>query len=153
MRTLVLGLGNTLLGDDGVAVRLVEALAETLRTHGIDTKTSSISGLALVDEILGYDTLFVVDAVKTGSRDVGETFEIQPQSLDTLPSGMSPHYVGLPSLIKYCHSYGLHAPEQFKILGIEVDDPFSFREKLGFKLENKFPEIIKTVKSWILSNN
>ena len=77
MKTLVLGLGNTLLKDDGVAIRIIQSLEPTLASQGIEARTSNLSGLALIDEILGYERVIVVDAVKSGQHKIGEIFLIK----------------------------------------------------------------------------
>lgn len=150
MRTLVLGLGNTLLKDDGVAVKIVDALKPVLVSHNLDVKTSSLSGLALLDEIIGYDRLIVVDAIQSHTHAVGEVFSVELTAFQNSACGTSPHYIGLPSLIHYCQRYGLGMPREIQILGIEVDDPFTIDEKLCDKLEQEFDVLVEKVKDRIL---
>jgi hydrogenase maturation protease len=151
MSTLVLGLGNTILRDDGIAVRVVRELEPVLSSSGISVKSSSLSGLALLDEILGYDRVVVVDAVQSENHRIGEIFQIDFRELEALPRGGSPHYVGLPSLMYYCRQYGLDAPAEIQVLGIEVEDPYSFDEKLNDELENAIPSLAEKVKTFVLS--
>jgi hydrogenase maturation protease len=150
MKTLVLGLGNTLLKDDGIAIRIVEALQPALISHHIDVKISSLSGLALIDEILGYDRLIVVDAIQSHTHQVGDVFSIEVSDMQKAPAGASPHYIGLPSVIRYCRLYNLDFPEEIKVLGIEVEDPFTVDDNLCDKLQLEFNTIAEKVKTRIL---
>ena len=102
----------------------------------IEVKCSSLSGLALLDEILGFDRVVVVDAVQSQNHKVGDIFQIEFQELEGLPRGGSPHYVGLPSLLHYCRQYGLGAPDKIQVLGIEVEDPSGLKhvENVSFNV-------------------
>jgi hydrogenase maturation protease len=65
MRVLVLGLGNILLRDEGVGVRVIEALAERYRMPpGVDLLDGGTSGMDLLDTIAGCDHLLICDAVR-----------------------------------------------------------------------------------------
>ena len=150
MKTLVLGLGNTILRDDGIAIRIVRGLEPVLSRADIEVKCSSLSGLALLDEILGFDRVVVVDAVQSQNHKVGDIFQIEFQELEGLPRGGSPHYVGLPSLLHYCRQYGLDAPDKIQVLGIEVEDPYSFDENLCDELEKAIPILTEKVKMFVL---
>jgi hydrogenase maturation protease len=150
MSTLVLGLGNTLLRDDGIAVRVIEELRrQTPDPEEMEFRTSALSGLALIDEILGFNRVIILDAVQSRTHDVGEVFPIQESELNRLAKGHSPHFVGLATLLHYCRSYGLEAPEKMQLLGIEVKDLFSFDERLSGELEEALPDITEKTKEWI----
>ena len=150
MSTLVLGLGNTLLRDDGIAVRVIEELRkQSPDSEEMEFRTSALSGLALVDEILGFNKVVIVDAVQSETHNIGEVFPIQEAELSRHARGASPHFVGLATLLHYCRSYGLTAPEKMHILGIEVQDPFSFDEKLSNEMEAVLPDITEKARKWI----
>ncbi len=67
MRTLVLGLGNILLRDEGVGVRVVEALAERyVLPAGVEVVDGGTAGMDLLDTLAGCAHLLICDAVQTG---------------------------------------------------------------------------------------
>jgi len=64
---LVLGLGNLLLGDDGVGLRLVEALAEEqVFGDGVEFVDGGTQGLALLGCLAGREAVLVLDAIGLG---------------------------------------------------------------------------------------
>jgi hydrogenase maturation protease len=63
--TLILGIGNILLRDEGVGVRVVEAMQQIPLPGGVEILDGGTSGVDLVDEVAGRDKLIVIDAVKT----------------------------------------------------------------------------------------
>jgi hydrogenase maturation protease len=146
MRTLVLGLGNTLLRDDGVAIRVVRALKEYLSTSSdIEVAESSLSGLALIDTVIGYDKVIILDAIPVEGENVGELREISSNELEEVPLAVSPHFTGIPSLVKVGKKLGYHVPSEIKVFGITVKDPFSFGEELTPEVAAAIPQIVKQV--------
>jgi len=65
---LVLGLGNTLLHDDGVGPSLLADLAKSLHCSSVEFVNGGTQGLALLDRIAGRKAVVILDAVTTGQR-------------------------------------------------------------------------------------
>ena len=57
MKTLIVGIGSTILSDDGVGVRVVERLRSSELPSGVDTVELGTAGLSLLDLVDGYDRL------------------------------------------------------------------------------------------------
>jgi hypothetical protein len=67
--TVVIGLGNPILGDDGVGLRVAQALrAEFAGVAGVVIKELHAGGLRVMDAIAGYERAVIVDAMCTGAR-------------------------------------------------------------------------------------
>lgn len=78
-RTLVVGMGNLLRGDDGFGVRVVEALEEAGVPRGVTTAEVGTGGIHLVQELMsGYDALILVDAVERDAEP-GTVFVLRPE--------------------------------------------------------------------------
>lgn len=68
-RTLVAGVGNVFLGDDGFGVAVARQLARSVLPDGIEVADFGIRGVHLVYELLnGYDTLVLIDAMRNGEE-------------------------------------------------------------------------------------
>ncbi|MEJ2047740.1 MAG: hydrogenase maturation protease, partial [Dehalococcoidia bacterium] len=61
MRTLILGIGNSILGDDGVGIRVARQLDRLVKDKNIDVVEANVDGLNLLDFILEYGRLIVID--------------------------------------------------------------------------------------------
>jgi len=86
---------------------------------------SSLSGLALMDILIGYDKSIIIDAISTGQIPPGTITELSPSDLGSTKAP-SPHYSGLPEMITLADELGLEFPQEIKIYAIEVADPHSF---------------------------
>jgi len=73
VKTLVLGLGNTILSDDGVGIHIARRIKEKL--PGIDVIEASAAGFRVVDEIIGYDKLILIDSIRTKNGQSGNLLQ------------------------------------------------------------------------------
>ncbi|MBS3784838.1 MAG: hydrogenase maturation protease, partial [Anaerolineae bacterium] len=65
MKTLVLGMGNTILCDDGVGIYVVREVADRFQQEQVDFSEASVGGLRILDVIGGYERVIMVDAIQT----------------------------------------------------------------------------------------
>jgi hydrogenase maturation protease len=145
MRTLVLGLGNELLSDDGVGIAAARALGERLRERtDVDVRESPLAGLALLDLFLGYDRAVVVDGIHTGRSPAGSLIELSPSDLDAVVAP-SPHYAGLPEMLAVARRFALPFPSDVRILAVETVDPWTIGGGLSPAVRDVIPEVIDRV--------
>jgi len=144
MKALVVGLGNDLLGDDGVGILAARKLSGELSSEA-DVIETSLHGLALLDLLVGYDHLIIVDAICTGRFPPGTVVELNPKELQ-VALGPSPHYTGLPELITIAGQLQLEFPREIKVLAVEVADPHTVGGGLSEAVANALGEVITRVK-------
>ncbi len=144
-RILLLGLGNDILSDDGVGLRVAaEVRKRVAAAKNVTVIESTEMGLALLDLIVGFDSLVIVDAVQTGSKPAGFVHEIGGTDLKMVPA-VSPHFLGVGEMLALGGQLGLHVPSEVKIFAIEVQDPFTVGTKLTPGLEAALPCLIERV--------
>jgi len=121
MRILVLGIGNLVMADDGIGVRVVQLIEERYRFPGqVTVLDGGTLGLDLLPRIEAAERLLIVDAVETGAppgtliRLAGEEI---PQALETW---LSPHQIGLNDLLTVASLLG-HAPEETVLWGVQPE--------------------------------
>lgn len=119
MRVLVLGIGNLIMSDDGIGVRVVQRLAERYRFPAeVTLLDGGTLGLDLLPRLEGVTKLLVVDAVETGGAPgsvVRLTGEDIPLALETK---VSPHQMGLKDLLTVAALQG-HVPEEMVLWGVQ----------------------------------
>jgi hydrogenase maturation protease len=124
---LVLGLGNDILSDDAVGLNVAREIRQHLSgTDGIDVQETSEMGLSLLDYIVGFEDLILVDAVQTGQAPPGFLHEWDLSQLKVLPV-VSPHFLGVGEIVALGRQLGLSVPRRVKIFAIEVRDPFTVK--------------------------
>ncbi len=72
MRTILVGLGNPILSDDSVGIKVVGLVKQRIPEHaGVEVVQVYAGGLRLMEAIAGYDRAIIVDAIKTGEQPAG----------------------------------------------------------------------------------
>ena len=120
---LILGLGNDLLKDDGVGIEVVRQLQGIL-DPAIHCVEASTPGLGLIDYLVEYDKIIIIDAVVLDHENPGRIFE---GGLEELGKGraVSPHYLGLAEIKEIAQWLSLAFPQELKIIAIAIDNPLT----------------------------
>jgi hydrogenase maturation protease len=79
-KTVIVGCGSLLRGDDAVGLTVLEMLKEALLPEDIDVKAAGLPGVGLLDLLAGYDSAILVDAV-LGGGPAGEVLEFDLEAL------------------------------------------------------------------------
>ena len=136
MNTLVIGLGNPILTDDGVGVKVAYNVDEIISTGDFASVTvteASVGGLRLMEEMVGYDRVILIDAIKTISGSKPGT--LHRMSLDDLrevcPTQHSAcaHDTTLVTAIDTGKLLGLKLPDTLTIIAIEVENVTEFSDE------------------------
>ena len=142
---LLLGLGNDILTDDAIGLRVAAALRERFAERkDITVAETAEMGLALLDLVVGFDTLVLVDAIQTQNAQPGFVHEIAGEELRTLPA-FSPHFLGVGEALALGRKLGLSVPHHVKIFAIEVQDAFTVSTQLTPVLESALPGIVEHI--------
>lgn len=155
MKTVIIGLGNPILTDDSVGVKVSRAIREYLDCQGntdtggntIDIKEIYAGGIRLMDAMIGYDKACIVDAMKTGRSDPGEVSEFGLDELCGTRNIVCTHDTNLSTAIELGRMLEMHLPSRIKIWGIEASDVTSFSEQLTDEVERAVPVAVNAVLS------
>ncbi len=77
MKQVVLGIGNPIIGDDGVAFHVIEALQADPPPGDVTLTAADVSGLAILDLITGFDEVVIVDAIQTVNGIPGDIYRLE----------------------------------------------------------------------------
>jgi hydrogenase maturation protease len=126
MKTLVIGLGNPVLTDDGVGIRVAEAVQALLPADtDVDVSEVSVGGLRLMEAMLGYERVILVDAFLRRDGVPGTVHRLTLEDLESCTPtqhSLSPHDTTLPMALTIGNAVGLAVPETIVIFGIDVED-------------------------------
>lgn len=146
-RTVVVGLGNPVLGDDGVGWRVAEELERRLSNgQALDPDTASghgravatvqmaaIGGLSLMERLVGFDQAILVDAI-AGSGDPPGTVTVRDLAdLATRSTGHldSAHDAPLPLALRAGRALGASLPRRITVVGVAADGVDTFDDQLS----------------------
>ncbi|MBI5443655.1 MAG: hydrogenase maturation protease [Deltaproteobacteria bacterium] len=141
MRTLVLGLGNPILSDDGVGLAVARELRG--RVDGVDVRTTPMVGLEILDWIGSYGRVFLVDALTTRGGRVGAVRRLTPD--DGTLHLFSSHGVNFFELLELGRRLGHPVPEVGGIYGIEIGDEVAFGVGLSPAVEAAIPAAVEAI--------
>ena len=145
-RLLILGLGNDILCDDAVGLHVARELRRRLAgLNSVIVAETAEMGLSLLDFIVGYHTLILIDAVQTGQAPPGFLHELDETSLKALPGG-SPHFLGVGEVLALGCRLGLAMPGQIRIFAIEVADPYTVSTRMTSALEHALPGLVAHIR-------
>ncbi len=150
MKILVLGLGNPLVTDDSVGLRVAAELKPLLENRpDVEVSEDYWGGLRLMERMVGFDRAIVIDAICTGASP-GTIHRLTPASIPTQRSASS-HDVNLPTALALGRTAGLALPrdEDILLVGIEAEDVLSFGEQCTPAVEAAIgpavEEVLRTV--------
>ena len=131
MKTLVVGLGNPILTDDGVGIYVVRAVAAQCQRDDVTFAEASVGGLRLLDVIAGYERIIMVDAIQARDGKPGDIHRLHPNDLRASLHSGSTHDLSLPGALALGRGMGMTLPkdESISIIAIEVEDVLTFGEE------------------------
>lgn len=118
---LVLGVGNTLYTDEGLGVRAVEQLIDSYNfSDNVTLFDGGTLGMKLMDHIVKYNKLIVVDAVLCGDK-AGSIYRLVGEDLrKSLGFNNSMHQTDLVDTLIFCELIG-NRPDTV-VIGMEPSD-------------------------------
>jgi hydrogenase maturation protease len=144
-RTLVLGLGNPILSDDGIGCYVALALKEKLEEPEIDVMEASIAGLDFLDLLACYDRAIIIDAIQTKEGTPGQIYRLEPDMLVNTCHTSTPHDVNFATAIKLGKQLGLSLPQKITIFAVEVKNVTSFGEACTPEVAAAIPACVSMV--------
>jgi hydrogenase maturation protease len=145
MKTLVLGLGNPILSDDGVGIQAAHEVANRLDNPQVSVAETSAAGLTLLDSIVGYDRIIIIDAIQTKEGRAGQVYRIETADLAFTKHLSSPHQINLATALELGKMLNLEMPQQVTVFAIEAKDITSFSEECTPEVEKAIPGVVKMV--------
>ncbi len=143
-KPLILFLGNSILADDRIGLIIGEMLKEKLESEGKDVEVIEKTGYSLLDYLEGRESVIIVDSVITGRHGIGEIVSLTPDDFQRF-SPSSSHYAGIPELLNLMKQLELVPPLDFRVIGIEVEDPYTVSTKISRKLETEVNRIAEAI--------
>ncbi len=144
-KIVVLGVGNRLMGDDGLGPRVVEELQKRKLPANVEVMDAGVGGIAILSWIEGADKVIIVDSVQTNNEPPGTVYRFTEKELP--PSDMfmlSLHDLNLVDTLNI-GKVVQKMPEEIVILGVEVKRIAQLDDRLTPEVEAAMAEVIDLV--------
>ena len=146
MKTLIVGLGNPILSDDGIGIRVAQAVRECIGDKQVEFLQTSLGGLRLAEQLEGYERVVLIDAIQTRGGVPGTVYRL---TLEDLPSyhADGAHDVSLKNALQLIRQLGGRTPDADAVatVAIEVVNLLDFGETLSPPVEAAIPEAVRAV--------
>ena len=136
---LVLGVGNYLMGDESIGVRLIESLSQRPIPEYLDLLDGGTGGFLLLDRFQAYGTVIFVDATMDG-KPAGTVSLLRPKFASDFPKALSVHDVGLKDMIEAVYLMD-HQPDLY-LITISIDHINPMSVAVSPEVLNALPEAI-----------
>ena len=129
---LVVGLGNPILGDDGVGWRVVDELDE-LEHSGASLQQACVGGVSLMELLVGYRRAIIVDAILDPEDEPGSVWRRPLSDVETRVASHldSTHDAPLPAAIEAGRAMGADLPSDIEVVGVVIERGDVFGEELS----------------------
>jgi hydrogenase maturation protease len=152
MKTLVVGLGNPILTDDGVGVKVAYEIQRVLTAQDqeqITVTEASVGGLRLMEMMIGYERAIIIDALIGRNEDrPGTMYRMTLDDLrDISPTQHSAcaHDTSLVTALDMGKKIGLSLPKEIIIFAVEVENVIDFSEQPTTAVSEAIPKLIDAV--------
>lgn len=148
-KTIIVGLGNPLLGDDGVGWRVAGRLKEQAGLAGVEIDALATGGLSLMEHLVGFDRAIIVDASDLGDVEIGSVRQFRLDDLPDPNAGHlgSSHETNLQTALRIGRLSGALLPEEVIVVAVESPHVYDFSDTLSPKLEEAVPRAVELILS------
>lgn len=142
---LIFGVGNPYRCDDRIGLEIADILNERIKKDTITVRSGSIDGMAMLDEIIGFDKVIFIDSIKTNDGAPGDIYRISVDQLQENRSLSSSHGIDFLTAVRLGKKFGYTMPEQVLVFAIEIEDNESYKEECTDKIRASIPEIVNRI--------
>ncbi len=151
-KTLILGVGNPLMSDEGLGIQAIKILLSDYKfSENIEIIDGGTQGLELLQYFDNVKNLIIIDAVYSSKRKAGDIIKIQKEKIKYyLITKMSVHDIGLEDVISALDLLG-KTPENIIIIGMipeRLEFSYGLSKTIKENLENLIKEVINQIKKW-----
>lgn len=127
MKTVIIGLGNTLLSDDGAGVYVARLLRDRIGASA-DVIEAEVAGFDMMEMLKGYERAVLIDAIQLNGEDAGTVFRIRPDDLRITPRLSSCHDIDIVTALALGERFGFDMPSEVVIYAVQGEDLHTLHE-------------------------
>jgi hydrogenase maturation protease len=146
VKTLVLGIGNDILGDDGVGIHIAREAARKISTPDVTVEETGAAGLSLLERIRGYDRLIIADAILTENTEVGKIHRLTLKDLAKTNDSITPHEAALRTTLEIGNSlFPGEMPKDVVIFAVETHNVEDIGNEMTPAVKAAVPKVVKMI--------
>ncbi|MBI9044382.1 MAG: hydrogenase maturation protease [Anaerolineaceae bacterium] len=155
MQSIVIGLGNPILGDDGIGCRVAEEVEKRFdsRKNGDSVNITPFyrGGIALMELLVDYDRAIIIDSIQGMGVPLGTVKRLTIDDIPTMTAD-SPHDISLKGALTMGEALGVKLPSEIIIIGIESIYQIDFSEEFSPAIAESLEPAVELVLNELLEN-
>jgi hydrogenase maturation protease len=135
------------MGDDSVGIHVVRTLKEKLGVRNdLEFKELSVGGLQLVEEMLGYDRVFLIDSIEADNEKAGRIREFSPEQFKATEQTGPPHITSFATALElYRKLEPSEIPSKIRIFTIDIEPTLTFGEDMSEPIRKAASNLIEQI--------
>jgi hydrogenase maturation protease len=156
VKTLVVGLGNPILGDDGIGWQIAQTLQQVKEIPSdVTIECLAIGGISLMEALIDYDRAILIDSIVTDHVPIGTVTCYKLGDLPNMTSGhmSSAHDTSLVDALQLGGSLGANLPEDITIVAVESQKVYEFSEEMTPSVAAALPQALKIIQDLLIESS
>ncbi len=149
--TVIVGLGNDLLSDDGVGLHVARRLRRRLDPKRCEVLELSVGGMELVERLLGFRRAIIIDACRTGRYVPGTVTRHRAEEFANSPRLGSYHTMDFGTALELARQLGAKPPDSIVVFAVEVEDVETIGETCTPRVEAAIEAVAEAVREFVES--
>lgn len=149
-KTLILGIGNDILMDDGIGPKLVNQLKLSSLKDCYTFETACLGGLEILEFISGYTEVIIIDAIKTKNGIPGDVYWFTPEDFKETLHLSNFHDVSFLTALELGKYLGFLIPVKIRILAVEIVEDAIFGNEFSAQVQAKYEDIYNEILSYLM---
>ena len=142
-KVLILGIGNVLMGDEGIGVHVVNAVEKAALPPGVDCLDGGVGSFLLLEPMQNAEKVILIDATIDG-KPPGTIRRLRPKFSADYPPTLTAHDIGLKDLLDAFYLLGEQAPE-VSLYAISIPPLQGMKTELSLEIERVVPRAAQLV--------
>ena len=144
-RLLILGIGNILMGDEGIGVHVVNEVGKAALPAAVECLDGGTGSFLLLEPMQNADKVILIDACIDGA-DAGEVRKLRPKYSKDYPKTLTAHDIGLKDLLDAFYLTGDPIPD-VTLFAVSIPPLQDMQIGLSEQINNALPRIVELVRS------
>lgn len=149
MKTIVVGMGNPILGDDRVGILIMEEIRsrfeKNARSEDVTFIEANQGGLLLMDQINGYDRAILIDSVSSGSYPVGTLLKLTKEDFQETRHISNLHDINFATAMEMGSRMGHDLPGEIEIYAVEIKPALDFSKPMSPEVKVVIPKAVEEI--------
>ena len=135
------------MGDDSVGIHIVRRLKEELGLQiDLEFKELSVGGLRLIEEMLGYERVIIIDSIESTDMETGQIHEFSSDQFKEAEQTIAPHMTNFGTALElYKKLEPSKIPSEIRIFTISIEPKLTFSEEMSEPVRAAAAELVKKI--------